>query len=120
VGFLVEKKRFDSGHDYSHIAGMKVEAKTVSKGKLKAKMLEYFREVEASGEPLIVTDRGREVLEIRPVESKERKKTTAEVLAWYRSGGASKLPSAEEVMAPVPLEEWEVLREENSPESEGA
>ena len=39
----------------------------VSKGKLKAKMLEYFREVERTGEPLIVTDHGREVLEIRPL-----------------------------------------------------
>ncbi|MFT4589551.1 MAG: antitoxin (DNA-binding transcriptional repressor) of toxin-antitoxin stability system, partial [Limisphaerales bacterium] len=35
--------------------------KTVSKGKLKAKMLEYFREVEATGETLVVTDHGREV-----------------------------------------------------------
>lgn len=39
----------------------------VSKGKLKSKMLEYFREVERTGEPLIVTDHGREVLEVRPV-----------------------------------------------------
>ncbi len=41
----------------------------VSKGKLKSKMLAYFREVERTGEPLIVTDHGREVLEIRPVSS---------------------------------------------------
>jgi len=34
-------------------------------------MLEYFREVERTGEPLIVTDRGREVLEVRPVGAKE-------------------------------------------------
>ena len=41
--------------------------KTVSKGKLKGRMLEYFRQVELTGEPLIVTDRGREVLEVGPV-----------------------------------------------------
>ncbi len=46
--------------------------KTVSKGKLKGKMLEYFRQVEPTGEPLIVTDRGREVLEVRPVLTKDR------------------------------------------------
>ncbi len=40
---------------------------TVTKGKLKAKMLEYFREVERTGEPLIVTHRGRAMLEIRPI-----------------------------------------------------
>lgn len=82
----------------------------VSKGKLKAKMLEYFREVERTGEPLIVTDHGREVLEIRPLA--KQRMTTKEVLAWYRSGpGAGILPSAAELMKPVPEEEWEVLRE---------
>ncbi|NQX03107.1 type II toxin-antitoxin system prevent-host-death family antitoxin [bacterium] len=84
----------------------------VSKGKLKAKMLEYFREVERTGEPLIVTDHGREVLEIRPLAKKPM--TTKEVLAWYRSGpGAGILPSAAELMRPVPEEEWEVLREDD-------
>jgi prevent-host-death family protein len=75
----------------------------VSKGKLKAKMLEYFREVERTGEPLIVTDHGREVLEIRPVVKKGM--TTAEVLAKLRSdlfGGQrlGEIPE-EELMAPV-------------------
>lgn len=84
----------------------------VSKGKLKARMLEYFREVERTGEPLIVTDHGREVLEIRPLAKKRM--TTKEVLARYRSGpGAGILPSAEELMKPVPEEEWEVLREDD-------
>lgn len=83
----------------------------ISKGKLKAKMLEYFREVERTGEPLIVTDHGREVLEIRPRTKKRM--TTKEVLTWYRSGpGAGILPSAVELMKPVPEEEWEVLRED--------
>lgn len=39
---------------------------TVSKSKLKAKALEYFREVERTGKPLVVTDRGRPVLKIVP------------------------------------------------------
>lgn len=84
--------------------------KTVSKGKLKAKMLEYFREVEATGEPLVVTDHGREVLEVRPVTSNDR---TVEVLREYASAGTSKLPSAEEVMKPLPEEDWEVLRKDD-------
>lgn len=84
--------------------------KTVSKGKLKAKMLEYFREVEATGEPLIVTDHGREVLEVRPVQ---KRSTTEEVLAQYAAGGPSKLPPPEELMEPLPPEEWEALREDD-------
>ena len=41
-------------------------AATVSKSKLKAKALEYFREVERTGQELIVTDHGKPVLRIVP------------------------------------------------------
>ncbi|MER9869396.1 type II toxin-antitoxin system Phd/YefM family antitoxin [Mesorhizobium sp. M0136] len=41
----------------------------VSKSKFKAKALEYFRQVETSGEPIIVTDHGQPTLEIRRYES---------------------------------------------------
>lgn len=37
----------------------------VSKSQFKAKALEYFRQVEASGEPIIVTDNGQPTLEVR-------------------------------------------------------
>lgn len=43
---------------------------TISKGKLKARMLEVFREVEESGQELIVTDNGKPVLKIVPYEQK--------------------------------------------------
>lgn len=39
----------------------------ISKSKLKARMLAVFREVEASGEELIVTDHGRPALRITRV-----------------------------------------------------
>lgn len=40
---------------------------TVSKGLLKAKMLEYFRRVEETGEELVVTDNNVPVLRIVPI-----------------------------------------------------
>ena len=43
---------------------------TISKSKLKANMLRVFREVEASGEALVVTDRDRPVLRILPISGK--------------------------------------------------
>ena len=43
---------------------------TISESKLKANMLRIFREIEASGEELIVTDRGRAVLRIQPIVEK--------------------------------------------------
>jgi antitoxin (DNA-binding transcriptional repressor) of toxin-antitoxin stability system len=42
----------------------------ISKSKLKAHMLEIFRELEASGKELIVTDHDRPVLRITPIKSK--------------------------------------------------
>ena len=86
--------------------------KTISKGNLKAKMLEHFREVERTGEPLVVTDHGRAVLEVRPIQ---RRSTIQDVLAEYRRGsgkGCADIPT-EEVLAPIPTEEWEALRDDS-------
>ena len=44
--------------------------KTVSKSALKARMLEYFRQVEETGEELIVTDHRRPVLRIVPIRNR--------------------------------------------------
>jgi antitoxin (DNA-binding transcriptional repressor) of toxin-antitoxin stability system len=44
--------------------------KTISKSKLKARMLAIFREIESSGEPLIVTDHNRPVLKVIPIGPK--------------------------------------------------
>jgi len=41
-------------------------ARQVSKSRFKAQALELFRQVEASGEPLVITDHGRPCLEVRP------------------------------------------------------
>lgn len=44
----------------------------VSKSQFKAKALEYFRQVEASGEAVVVTDHGQPKLEVRPYQSRTR------------------------------------------------
>lgn len=44
----------------------RVMTRKFSKTQFKARALELFREVEATGTPLILTDRGAPVLEIRP------------------------------------------------------
>ena len=45
--------------------------KTVSKSYLKAHMLRLFREVERSGEALVVTDNNTPVLQVVPVKSEQ-------------------------------------------------
>ncbi|MFM0291000.1 type II toxin-antitoxin system Phd/YefM family antitoxin [Paraburkholderia megapolitana] len=44
----------------------------VSKSEFKAKALEFFRQIESSGESIIVTDHGKPVLEVRPFGGIER------------------------------------------------
>ena len=39
---------------------------TVSKAKFKAQALAYFRQVEKTKKPLVITDRGRPVLQLMP------------------------------------------------------
>jgi antitoxin (DNA-binding transcriptional repressor) of toxin-antitoxin stability system len=51
---------------------------TISKSKLKARMLEIFRSIEASGEELIITDHGKPVLRIVPLR---RKATVGQLFA---------------------------------------
>lgn len=54
---------------------------TISKSKLKAHMLQVFRQIEQSGEEVIVTDNNRPVLRIQPIV---RKPDVDEVFASYR------------------------------------
>lgn len=49
-----------------------MENNQVSKSEFKAKALEYFRQVEASGESVIVTDHGKPALEVRPYRNVQR------------------------------------------------
>ena len=42
---------------------------TISKSKLKAHMLSIFREIEETGEEIIVTDNRQPVLKISPIKS---------------------------------------------------
>jgi antitoxin (DNA-binding transcriptional repressor) of toxin-antitoxin stability system len=45
---------------------MTTAPRQVSKSQFKAQALALFREIETSGEPLVITDHGRPALEVRP------------------------------------------------------
>jgi antitoxin (DNA-binding transcriptional repressor) of toxin-antitoxin stability system len=72
--------------------------KQVSKSQLKAKMLEYFREIEQTHETLVVTDHGKPTLKITPIL---QKKSTKEVFAQYQG----KVIYHEPITTPT-SEEW--------------
>jgi prevent-host-death family protein len=42
------------------------QTRTVSKSRFKARALAYFRDVEQTGRPLVITDRGTPVLKLVP------------------------------------------------------
>jgi antitoxin (DNA-binding transcriptional repressor) of toxin-antitoxin stability system len=80
--------------------------KTVSKSRLKARMLEIFRDLEHSGGELIVTDHGKPVLKVMPVGPVG--KTVDDVFGSFRSGAL--LP--EDLVLASTEEEWPQLKEE--------
>jgi antitoxin (DNA-binding transcriptional repressor) of toxin-antitoxin stability system len=49
-----------------------MEVKVVSKSQFKARAFELFRQIETTGNSLIVTDHGKPVLEVRPYQSTVR------------------------------------------------
>lgn len=62
------------------------KTRTYSKSKLKAHMLEIMRELELTGEEAIVTDHGRPVLRLVPIQ---QKRTVDQVFAPYRQGAGA-------------------------------
>lgn len=84
----------DHGHDQSYIGTMP----SVSKSALKARMLEYFRLVEQTGEELIVLDNNRPVLKVVPI----RERQTAQSLFADVRG---RVAYHDDVLAPT-TEEW--------------
>ena len=71
---------------------------TVSKSALKAKMLEYFRRVQDTGEELVVTDNNEPVLRIVPIR---KRLSAASVFADVRG----QVVYHEDPLTPT-LEEW--------------
>lgn len=69
----------------------------VSKSALKAKMLEYFRQVEQTGEELIVLDNNRPVLKVVPFRTR---RAAHEVFAEARG----KVVYREDVLTPTSTE----------------
>ena len=73
----------------------------VSKSKLKAKALEYFRQVQKTKRPIVITEHGRPVLKIVPYSEDPRGalKTLRHSVIEYRNP-----------LEPVGLEDWDLLR----------
>jgi prevent-host-death family protein len=75
--------------------------KLLSKSKFKPKSLEYFRQIEESGEELIITDHGRPVIKVIPYSVKP-----ANAMQLLRNS----VKSYEQPIEPVGTEDWEAVK----------
>lgn len=76
-------------------------SKTVSKSQFKPRSLEYFRQIEQTGEELVITDHGRPVLKILPfIDDPE---------ACFK-GLRNTVQKYEDPMEPVGADEWEAVK----------
>lgn len=73
---------------------------TIPKGKFKAKALEYLRDVESSGKPIIITDHGKPTIEVRPYLNTER--SPLDIL----KNSVKEYIDPDE---PVGVDDWEIL-----------
>lgn len=73
----------------------------VSKSQFKARALELFRQVEASGEPLVVTDHGQPKLEVRRYQPRTR-----DPLLVLRDS----VLRYDDPLEPVGTDDWDALR----------
>lgn len=73
----------------------------VSKSRFKPKALEFFRQIQESGQELIITDHAKPVLKIVPYREK-----TLDVLTELRNS----IRRYDDPLEPVAQNDWEALR----------
>ena len=76
-------------------------AKIISKSRFKPHALRYFREIQESGQELIITDRSKPVLKIIPYTDDSQ-----EVLAELRNS----VKKYDDPLEPVGFEDWDILK----------
>lgn len=81
---------------------------TVSKSKFKPQALEYFRRVQETGEPLVITEHGRPVLQIVPYGGAGSPLAERTRLALAALRGS--VTRYDDPCAPVGIEDWGSLR----------
>lgn len=82
---------------------MPATPRQISKSQFKAQALALFREIETTGEALVITDHGRPALEVRPYKPTES--SAVDPLQALRSC----VSHYDDPLEPVAAGEWEAL-----------
>jgi prevent-host-death family protein len=81
--------------------------RTIAAGEFKAKCLRIMDEVKDTGRPVIVTKRGKPVIEVRPITNGKKKDSI-----FGRLAGIMKIHGdPDDLVRPIiPLEDWDMLK----------
>lgn len=89
--------------------------RTMAAGEFKAKCLAVMAEVNSTGQPLLVTKRGKPLARVLPLEERAPKESPEAIFGCLQ--GFLSVPG--EPIEPdepfIPLEEWDHLKEDWSP-----
>jgi prevent-host-death family protein len=87
--------------------------RTVPAGEFKAKCLAILDEVNETGEPVLITKRGKPVARVTTIEEADQRKTDAESIFGALKGLISVVGDPGDLVDPiVPLEDWDMLKDD--------
>jgi prevent-host-death family protein len=90
--------------------------KTMAAGEFKAKCLAVLDEVKQTGEPVIITKRGKPVARVTTVEQTADRKNNVDSIFGALKGLISVVGDPDDLVGPIiPLEEWDMLKDDWSP-----
>jgi len=95
-----------------HDSGQRIKAmRTIPAGEFKAKCLALMDEVEARGETLIITKRGKPVARLAPIDPRPPKDPKS--IFGFMRGTATIVG---DIVGPIiPTKEWDHLKEDSDP-----
>lgn len=88
----------------------------VPAGQFKAKCLAILDEVQQTGEPVLITKRGKPVARVTTIEKAGVRKTDVESIFGALKGMVSVVGDPDDLVGPiVPLEDWDMLKDDWNP-----
>ncbi|HZB88625.1 MAG TPA: type II toxin-antitoxin system Phd/YefM family antitoxin [Terracidiphilus sp.] len=89
--------------------------RTIPAGQFKARCLAIMDEVNATGEPVLITKRGKPVARVVPSEDRPRVAPDSESIFGFLRGLATIPDGVDIVSSPFTDEEWEIMSDERWP-----
>jgi prevent-host-death family protein len=89
--------------------------RTMAAGEFKAKCLAVMAEVNSTGEPVLVTKRGKPLARVLPFQEQTQRESAESIFGCLRGLLSSTAGVGELVEPIIPLEDWDHLKDDWSP-----